>query len=164
MHLAKFLPSDRGLRRDFRIGDGSVLPPLHQDRSVSKTYRDVTMGQGVDHNRRLPNVALPGQSSSGSGFQANTMAPDIVLNTNRAITEDESSAWIPRIDQASKSVTNFLRHGTTDWRFNIHSPDGYIKVSMLVQLPEFRKHKIDERVLEVTYSNAWSDKAYVESR
>ena len=122
------------------------------------------MGQGVDPNRRLPNVALPGQSSSSTSSQVNFMAPDIVLNIKRDITEDESSAWIPRIDQASKSVTNFLRHGTTDRRFNIHSPDGHIKVLMLVQLPEFRKHKIDERVLEVTYSNAWSDKAYVESR
>ena len=143
------IPSHQQRARDHRIGDGSVLLPSTQDRPVSKSYRDVTTGQGVDPNRRLPNVALPGQSSSSSGFQVNTMAPDIVLHTNRDITADESSAWIPRIDQASKSVTNFLRHGTSDRRFNIHSPDGYIKVSMLVQLPESRKHKIDERVLEV---------------
>ena len=77
------------------------------------------------------------------------MAPDIVLNTKRDITEDESSAWIPRIDQASKSVTNFLRHGSPDRRFNTHSLDGYIKVSNLAQLPHFRKHKIDQRILEV---------------
>ena len=34
-------------------------------------------------------------------------------------------------------------------RQNIHSPDGYIRVAMLVQLPDFRKHEIDERVLQV---------------
>ena len=115
----------------------------------SKNYRDAAMSQGVDPNRRLPNVALPGQSSTSSGHHVNFMATDIVLNTNRAITEEENSAWIPRIDQASKSVTNFLRHGSPDKRFNIHSPDGYIRESNLAHLPGFRKWKIDHRVLEI---------------
>ena len=81
----------------------------------------------------------------------NTAAPDITLNTPRDITEYEHSAWIPRIDQASKIVTTFLRHGSSDARFNVHSPDGYVRVAILVQLPEFKKHKIDERILEVIF-------------
>ena len=144
------IPIQQQGTRDFRVGDGSVLNPT-QDRSTSKSYREVTTGQGPDLNRRLPNVALPGQSEqpSASGFKVDTGAPDIKLNTNRDITPDESSAWIPRIEQASKSVTNFLRHGIPERKYNIHSPDGYIKVSMLVQLPQFRQWKIDARILEV---------------
>ena len=135
--------AQRQATRDVRIGDGSVLPPAR-----SKSYRDVA--KGGDLNRRLPNVALPGQSSSSNaGLVVQTGAPDIILDTNRDITADERSAWIPRIDQASKAVTNFLRHGAEGWRFNIHSKDGYIKVSMLVQLPLFRQWKIDQHVLEV---------------
>ena len=68
-----------------------------------------------DPNRRLPSVALPGQSEqpSSSGFKMQTGAPDIKLCTTRDITTDESSAWIPRIEQASKEVANFLRHGSS---------------------------------------------------
>ena len=145
------IPSQQQGTRYYRVGDGSVLNPSAQDRNVSKSYREVTKCQGTDPNRRLPNVALPGQSErpSSSGLQVNTGAPDIIRNTSRDITVGGRSAWIPRIEQASKSVTSFLRHGSPDWRFNIHSPDGYMKVSMLAQLPQFRQWKIDERILEV---------------
>ena len=74
----KILSQQQGTR-DFRIGDGSVLNPA-QDRSVSKSYRDVTTGQGSDPNRRLPNVALPGQSErpSSSGFTVHTGARSLL--------------------------------------------------------------------------------------
>ena len=108
------------------------------------------MHQGADHNRRLPNVVLPGQSSSSSSFQhIKTGVPDITLNTRRDITGYESGAWIPRTDQASKIVTTFLRHGSSDTRFNVYSPDGYVRVAILVQLHGFKKHNIDAKILEV---------------
>ena len=80
------IPSHQQGAREHRIGDGSVLPHSAQDRNVSKSYRDVTTGQGADPNRRLPNVALPGQSSSSTGLQVNTGAPGFILNTSRDIT------------------------------------------------------------------------------
>ena len=83
--------------KDFRIGDGSVLPPAR-----SKSYRDAAMQQGGDHGRSLPDVALPGRASSSfDGQPIKTDVPDITLDARRAITEYESSAWIPRINQAS---------------------------------------------------------------
>ena len=112
---------------NFRIGDGSVLPPAR-----SKSYRDATMQQGGDHGRSLPDVALPGRATSSfDGQPIKTGVPDITLDVRRAITEYESSAWIPRIDQASKVVTTFLRHGSNDKRYNVHSPDGYVRVAIL---------------------------------
>ena len=122
-----------------------------QGRSTSRSYKEAAMDQGPGPGRRLPSVALPGQAEQpgSSSYKMQTGAPDIKLCTNRDITPDESSAWIPRIEQASKSVTNFLRHGSPERKYNIHSPDGYIKVSMLVQLPRFRQWKIDARILEV---------------
>ena len=78
-----------------------------------------------------------------------TGAPDIKLNTSRDITPDESSAWVPRIEQASKAVTDYLRHGFADQKYNIHSSDGYVRVAMLIQLPQFKKWNIDNKVLEV---------------
>ena len=130
---------------DFRIGDGSVFPPTH---ARSKSYRDAAMQQGRDHERSLPNVALPGHASSSSDAQPiKTGVPDIKLNVRRDITEYESSAWVPRIDQASKIVTTFLRHGSSDWRYHVHSPDGYVRAAILVQLPEFKKHNINANFL-----------------
>ena len=67
--------------KDFRIDDGSVLPPAH---ARSKSYRDAVMYQGADHDRKLPNVALPGQPGSSSGFQPiRTGVPDIILYQSR---------------------------------------------------------------------------------
>ena len=82
------------------------------------------MQQGGDHGRSLPDVALPGRASSSfDGQPIKTGVPDIKLDVRRAITEYESSAWLPRIDQASEVVTTFLRHGSNDKRYNVHSPD-----------------------------------------
>ena len=142
-------PVQQQRTKDVRIGDGSVLNPA-KSRSISKSYREAASGSGLDPGRRLPNVALPGQQpGSSSDFKIRTDAPDIKLTTPRDITQDESNAWLPRIDQASKEVANFLRHGASDQKYNIHSSDGYVRVSILVQLPQFRQHKIDAKILEV---------------
>ena len=47
------------------------------------------------------------------------------------------------------AVTDFLRHGSPERKYNIHSPDGYVRVAMLIQLPQFKKWNIDNKVLEV---------------
>ena len=136
--------------RDVRIGDGSVRDPS-KVRSVSRSYKEAASGSGLGPDRRLPSVSLPGQQQPGSssGFKIQTGAPDIKLDINRDITPYESSAWVPRIEQASKAVTDYLRHGFDDHKYNIHSPDGYVRVAMLVQLPQFKKWNIDDKVLEV---------------
>ena len=136
--------------RDVRIGDGSVRDPS-KVRSVSRSYKEAASGSGLGPDRRLPSVSLPGQQQPGSssGFKIQTGAPDIKLGINRDITPYESSAWVPRIEQASKAVTDYLRHGFDDHKYNIHSSDGYVRVAMLVQLPQFKKWNIDKKVLEV---------------
>ena len=75
--------------------------------------------------------------------------PDITLDINRDITPHESQVWIPRINQASEAVTDYLRHGFEDRKYNIHSPDGYVRVAVLVQLPQFVNKGINEKFLEV---------------
>ena len=126
--------------------------PMHVPRA---TYRDVAMAKGVGHGRSLPKVALPGQASSSfDGQPVRTDVPDMKLNFHRDITPDEASAWVPRINEASKFVTSYLRHGTQDERFNVHSKDGYVRVAILVQLPEFKKRRIDHRILELIMMSA----------
>ena len=111
-------------------------------------------------------MTLPGQQQPGpsSGFKIQTGAPDIKLCVPRDLTTYERNAWIPRIEQASKETANFLRHGAPDPKFNIHSPDGYVRVAVLIQLPQFRQWNIDNKILEVTYSNAWPTEANAELR
>ena len=53
-----------------------------------------------------------------------------------------------------KIVTTFLRHGADDKRFNVHSPDGYVRVAILVQLPEFRRNNLDAKPREVIMMHA----------
>ena len=120
--------------KDVRIEDGSVFPPAH---ARSKSYRGVAMGKGVDHGRSLPSVALPGQAGSSSDDQRiNTGVPDIKIDVHRDITPYESSAWASLIDETSKFVTTYLRHGVPDKRYNVHTQDGYVRAAILVQLPE----------------------------
>jgi hypothetical protein len=100
----------------------------------------------------LPSVTLPGQQQqpgSSRDFKIQTGAADIKLCDRRELTQYERSAWIPRIEQASKETANFLRHGAADPKFNIHSPDGYVRVAVLIQLPQFRQWNIDDKILEV---------------
>ena len=80
--------------------------------------------------------------------------PDIKLDVRRDITEYEASAWVPRVDQASRIVTTFLRHGSSDKRYTVHSPDDYVRVTILVQLPEFKKHNINANFLEAIMMHA----------
>ena len=100
-------------------------------------------GKGGDQGRSLPEVALPGQWSSGSvGQKIVTDAPDIKLNVLRGITQDESNAWLPdRINKASKFVTTYLRHGADDKRYNVHSPDGYARVAILSSIAGVQKEQ-----------------------
>ena len=113
------------------------------------------MTKGGDHGHSLPDVALPGRASSSfDGQRIVTGVPDIKLDVRRDITPYESSAWLPRISQASKFVTTYLRHGADDQRFNVHSPDGYVRVAILVQSPEFRKNNVDAKLLEVIMMHA----------
>ena len=151
------IPNDK---RDVVVGDGSVLPPTR-----SKSYRDAARaamgkggGKGGDQGRSLPEVALPGRSSSSSGGQKIvTDAPDIKLDVLRDITEYESNAWLPdRINQASKFVTTYLRHGADDKRYNVHSSDGYVRVAILVQLPELKRNSVDFKLLELIMMHAQS--------
>eukprot|EP00919_Chromeraceae_sp_WS-2016_P019593 GHVR01046686.1.p1 GENE.GHVR01046686.1~~GHVR01046686.1.p1 ORF type:complete len:271 (-),score=26.56 GHVR01046686.1:46-858(-) len=139
--------------KDVRIGDGSVLPLAH---ARSKSYRDVAMAQGGDHGRSLPKVALPGQAgSSFDGQRIVTDVPDIKPDVNRDITPYESSAWAPRINEVSKFVTTYLRHGVPDKGFHVHTQDGYFRVAILVRLPEFRKNNVDHKILELVMMSAY---------
>ena len=115
-------------------------------------------GKGGDQERSLPEVALPGRWSPGSvGQKIVTSVPDITLNVRRDITQDEANAWLPdRINKASKFVTTFLRHGADDRRYNVHSPDGYVRVAISVQLPEFQKNSVTPELLEPVVMHAQS--------
>ena len=139
--------------KEVRIGGGSVLPPAH---ARSKSYRDVAMAQGGDHGRSLPKVALPGQAgSSFDGQRIVTGVPGIELDVNRDVTPYETSAWVLRINGVSRFVTTYLRHGVQDKRFNVHTQDGYVRVAILVQLPEFRKDRVDHKILELVMMSAY---------
>ena len=41
-----------------------------------------------------------------------------------------------------------------DKRFNVHTKDGYVRVAILIQLPEFRKNKVDHKILELVMMSA----------
>ena len=128
--------------KDVVVGGGSVLSPAH---ARSKSYRDVAVAPGSSQGRTLPQVSLPGQarSSSSSDGPIKTDVPDIELVAPRPLTlTDEGSAWIPRINEASKVVTAYLRHGGQDKKYNVHTTDGYIRVAVLIQLPDMKGHKI----------------------
>ena len=151
--------SGRGINKiptspqDVVVGDGGVLPPAH---ARSKSYRDVAMVTGSGQGRTLPQVILPGQASFSSSFDGpiRTDVPDIKLEVPRAPVLDNDGLWIPRINEASKVVTAYLRHGAQDKRYNAHSKDGYVRVAVLIQLPEMKRHKIDHRVLELILMSA----------
>ena len=147
------IPNDQ---RDVVVGDGSVYPP-----SRSKSYSDAArsaMTKGGDKGRSLPEVALPGRWSPGAvGQKIVTGVPDIKLDVRRDITQDEANAWLPdRINKASRFVTTYLRHGADDKRYNVHPPDGYVRVAILVQLPELIKNSVTPELLELVMMHARS--------
>ena len=132
--------------RDVVVGDGSVLPPAH---ARSKSYRDIALASGPSQGRTLPQINLPGQAGPGPGPDGPIRTvPDIKLNVPRAF-DDGDNAWLPRVDEASRRTTAYLRHGGQDKRYNIHSSDGYVRVAVCIQLPGMRRFKIDQRVLEL---------------
>ena len=100
---------------DVRIGDGSVLAPAH---ARSKSYRDVALAQGSGspgsgHVRTLPQVNLPGQAGPGPDGPIKTSVPDIKLNPNCHL-DDGDNAWLPLVDEASRRIAAYLRHGGQD--------------------------------------------------
>ena len=115
-----------------------MLPPAH---ARSQSYRDVAAASGSGASgsgprRGLPQVNLPGQAGPGPAGPIKTSVEDIKLNPNRPIDAGDN-AWPPgRLDEASKRIATFLRHGSQDRRYNIHGPDGYVRVAVFVQLPE----------------------------
>ena len=138
--------------RDVRIGDGSVLPPPH---ARFPSYRDVaaaSSGLGLsmaERKRGLPQVSLPGQAGPGPTGPIETSVEDIKLNPNRPMDERDN-AWPPgRLDEASRRITTYLRHGSQDRRYNIHGPDGYARVALFIQLPEMRNVSTDRHVIEL---------------
>ena len=138
--------------REVVVGDGSVLPPAH---ARSKSYRDVAVASGSSQGRTLPQVNLPGQARPGSGPNEpiKVDVPDIELEVPRPLDEGDN-AWIPRINGVSKVVTAYLRHGGQDKKYNVHSSDGYVRVAVFIQLPEMKRLKIDQRVLELILMSA----------
>ena len=135
---------------DVRIGDGSVLPP-HGARSPS--YRDVAAASSGSGNsmakRGLPRVNLPGQAGPGPTGPIKTSGEDIHLDPNRPMDACDNE-WPPgRLDEASRRIATYLRHGSQDRRYNIHGPDGYVRVAVFIQLPEMRNVRIDQHVVEL---------------
>ena len=135
---------------DIVVGDGSVLPPAH---TRSKSYRDVAVAQGTGssgsgHVRSFPQVNLPGQACPGPDGPIKTSAPDIKLSVPRPLDEGDN-AWLLRVDEASRRIAAYLRHGGQDKRYNVHSSDGYVRVAVFIQLPEMRMLKIGQRVIEL---------------
>ena len=108
------------------------------------------MASGSSQGRTLPQVNLPGQAGPGPGSDGpiRTDVPDIKLNVPRAF-DDGDNVWLQRVNEASRRVTAYLRHGGQDKRYNVHSSDGYVRVAVFIQLPEMRRLKIDQRVLEL---------------
>ena len=54
-----------------------------------------------------------------------------------------------RVDAASKAVISYLRHPTKDPKYNLQGTDGYISVSLLVQLPLMKAWSIDKQIIEL---------------
>ena len=136
------------------IGDGSGLLPAH---IRSQSYRDVAAASGSGASgwgltglrRGLPQVNLPGQAGPGPAGPIKTSVEDIKLNPNRPIDAGDN-AWPPsRVDEASKRIITYLRHGSSDGRYNIHGPDGYVRVAVFIQFPEMKRDSIDQRVVEL---------------
>ena len=56
--------------------------------------------------------------------------------SNTVQTDDGPVVWLQsRVGAASKVVTSYLRHGAKDTRYKFQGSDGYVPLSLLVQLP-----------------------------
>ena len=92
-----------------------MLAPAH---ARSTSYRDVALATGSGSSgsgrvRALPQVFLPGQAGPGPDGPIKTSVPDIKLNLPRPL-DDGDNAWLPRVDEASRRITAYLRHGSQD--------------------------------------------------
>ena len=134
--------------KDVRIGDGSVRPPSAR----SPSYKESASGSGIspaERSRGLPQVNLPGQAGPGSTMPINLNAIGIKLNLNRP-PDPRDDAWPPsRVEEASRVITSYLRHGGEDKRYNIQGSDGYVRVAVFVQLPMMAKLNIDPCLIEL---------------
>ena len=130
-----------------RIGDGSVRPP----NARSPSYKEVASSSGIspaERHRGLPQVNLPGQAGPGSTRPINLNAIDITLDLNRP--PDPRDAWpLSRVEEASRVITAYLRHGGEDKRYDIQGSDGYVRVVVFVQLPAMTKLNIDPYLIEL---------------
>ena len=133
--------------KDVRIADASVRPPGAR----SPSYSAVASGSGLTpagRGRVLPQVNLPGQGGPAlaTTMVVNINVPDIKLAISRPGPRD--AAWPPsRVEEASRAITAYLRHGSGDTRYNIQGTDGYIRVALFVQLPMISKAGIDQHVI-----------------
>ena len=142
--------------RDVRIRDGSVLAPAH---ACSKSYRDVALASGSGSSgsglgRSLPQVSLPGQAGPGPEGPIKTSVADIKLNPNRPIDADDNAWPAARIDEASRRIAAYHRHGSQDERYNIHGPDGYVRVAVFMQLPEMKRMLVSISVWSSSFLRA----------
>ena len=103
--------------KDVRIGDGSVRPP----NARSPSYKEIVFsGPGTsdtERRRGLPQVNLPGQAGSGSTVPINFSAADVKLDLNRPV-DPRDDEWPPgRLEEASRRIAAYLRHGSQDKRY-----------------------------------------------
>ena len=136
--------------KDMRVVDASVRPP----NARSPSYREVAPGSGISHTERgriLPQVNLPGQGGTAPATPAviSINVFDIKLDINRP-PGPRDAAWPPsRVEEASRVIITYLRHGSDGTRYIIQGTDGYVRVALSVQLPMMSKHKIDQHVIEL---------------
>ena len=133
------------------IGDGSVLAPAHVR---SKSYKDAALAPGTGSSssgqgRTLPQISLPGQAGPGPDGPIKITVLDIILNLNRFIDHNDDAWTAGLIDEASKCITAYLRHGSQDKRYNIHMANGYVRVAIFIQLPQMKRDRIDQSVIEL---------------
>ena len=112
-----------------RIGDGSVLPPPGARSPSYKEVASASSSSNAERRRGLPQVSLPGQAGLGPTVPTNVSAPDIQLNLNRPV-DARDNEWPPgRLEEVSRRIPAYLRHGSQDKRYNIHGSDGYVRVA-----------------------------------
>ena len=127
-----------------------MLAPAH---ARSQSYRDVALASGSGASgsglrRGFPQVNLPGQAGPGPAGPIKTSVEDIKLNPNRPIDADDNAWPAGQVEEASRRINAYLRHGSLDKRYNIHRLGGYVRVAVFVQLPEMKSINIDQRVIE----------------
>ena len=82
------------------------------------------------------------------GLRINLNATDIKLDLNRP-PDPRGDAWPPsRVEEASRVITAYFRHGGEYERYDIQGSDGYVRVAVFVQLPAMTKLNVDPYLIE----------------